>query len=53
VGGASFVSSGFAVAASMPSSGISFLPVHVIGMELNLYCLHDDAFHASCFCGQP
>jgi len=29
----------------------TFFPVHVITMDLNLYCLSDDAFHESSFCG--
>jgi len=44
--------SGFALAASMPCSGRNLLPVHIIGMELNLYCLPDDVFHVSSFHGQ-
>jgi hypothetical protein len=36
--GAFFVPSGFAVEASMTSSGRNLLPVYVIGMELSLCC---------------
>jgi len=34
------------------AQGEAFFPVYVIGMELNLCCFPDDAFHASRFCGQ-
>jgi len=45
--GPSFVSSRFAIAASLPC-----FAVHVISMELDPYWLPDDAFHASGFRGQ-
>jgi len=44
-----FILSGFAKMASMTSPGRNFFPVHVIRMELNLYCLPDDAFTVSSF----
>jgi hypothetical protein len=46
--GHSFISSGFAIAISMPCSGRNLLLVHDTGMELDLYCLPFDAS----FCGQ-
>jgi hypothetical protein len=33
-------------------SGGNFFPVHVTGMELNLFSVPDDAFHVSSFDGQ-
>jgi hypothetical protein len=31
--------------------GKTFFPVNIIRMGLSLYCLFDDVFHASSFCG--
>jgi hypothetical protein len=44
--------SGFAIEASMIFSGRNCLPVHVIGMEHDLCCLHDDVIHVSVSHGQ-
>jgi len=35
----------------MIAQGGTFLPVHVIGMELSLYCFLDYVFHVSGFLG--
>jgi len=45
--GPSFVPSGLAIVASTICSGGDLFLVHVIGIEFNLSCYPNDAFHAS------